>query len=63
MVTMGATHTEKAELASYKLKYVTQSYCKIWLDSRALGRGSIIWEIFKIAFVERFFPREMIVYV
>ena len=29
--------TEKAELASYQLKDVTQNWCKMWKDSRAMG--------------------------
>ncbi|XP_010324927.1 uncharacterized protein [Solanum lycopersicum] len=56
---MGDIEIEKAELASYQLKEVLQAWCKIRQDSRALGGGLITWELFKIAFLERFFPREM----
>ena len=31
----------------------------MWQDSRALGLVTVTWELFKTAFVERFFPREM----
>ena len=33
-VAMGATDTKKAELASYQLKDVAQTRCKMWKDSR-----------------------------
>ncbi|XP_069148119.1 uncharacterized protein [Solanum lycopersicum] len=56
---MGATDTEKAELASYQLKDVAQAWCKIWQDSRVLGGVSITWELFQTTFLERFFPREI----
>ncbi|XP_027769953.1 uncharacterized protein LOC114075976 [Solanum pennellii] len=59
LVAMGATDTEKAELASYQFKDVTQSLCKMWQDSRALGGVPVTWKLFKKAFLERFFPREM----
>ena len=59
LVAMGDTEIEKAELALYQLKEVVQAWCKIRQDSRALGGGPITLELFKIAFLERFFPREM----
>ena len=59
LVAMGATDTEKAELASYKLKDVAQTWCKIWQDRRVLGGVPITWEMFKTTFLERFFLREM----
>ena len=58
-VAMGATDTEKAELASYQLKDVAQAWFKIWQDSRVLGGVSITWELFQTTFLERFFPRDM----
>ena len=54
-----ATDTEKAKLASFQLKYVAQTSCKMWQDSRAFGGVSVTWELFKTAFLERFFPNEM----
>ena len=30
LVSMGATDTEKAELASYHLKDVAETWCKMW---------------------------------
>ena len=59
MVAMRATYTEKAELASYKLKDVGHTWCKMCQDSRILGGFPISWEFFKKTFLERFFPREM----
>ena len=59
MVAMEATDTEKAGLASYQLKDIAQTWCKMWQDSRALGRVLVTWELFKTACLERFFPREM----
>ena len=37
LVAMGATDIEKAELASYQLKDVAQTWCKMWQDSRVQG--------------------------
>ena len=53
---VGATDTEKAELASYQLKDVA---LKMLQDSHALRGVRITWELFKTACIERFFPREM----
>ncbi|XP_015087066.1 uncharacterized protein LOC107030212 [Solanum pennellii] len=59
LVAMVAIDTEKAEMASYQLKDVAQTWCKMWQDSRALDGVTVTWELFKTAFVERFFPREL----
>ena len=59
LLVMGATDTEKAYLASYHLKDVVQAWCKMWQHSRVLGGDPITWDLFKIAFLDRFFPREM----
>ena len=59
LVAMGPTEIEKAELGSYQLKDVTQTWCKMWQNNSALGGGSITWELFKKAFLERFFPRDI----
>ncbi|XP_004229140.1 uncharacterized protein [Solanum lycopersicum] len=56
---MGATNTKKAGLTSYQLKDVAHFWYKMWQDSRALGGGPITWKLFKTAFLEIFFPREM----
>ena len=37
LVAMGATDTEKSELAFYQLKDLAQTWCKMLQDSRALG--------------------------
>ena len=54
LVEMGTMEIEKTELASYQLKDVAKSCCKMWWDRKALGRGPIIWELFKTTFMERF---------
>ena len=56
LVAMGATDIEKAELASYQLKDVAQTWCKMWQDSRVLSGVPVTWELFKTAFLGRFFP-------
>ncbi|XP_004240669.1 uncharacterized protein [Solanum lycopersicum] len=55
---MGVSTTEKAELDAYQPKGVAQTWYNQWKDSRALGGGPITWEIFKKAFLDRFFPRK-----
>ena len=37
LVSKGTIDTEKADLASYQLKDVAQTWCKTWQDSRTLG--------------------------
>ena len=59
LVALGATDTEKAVLDSYQLKDVRQTWCKMWQDSQVLGGVLITWEKFKTAFMESFFPKEM----
>ena len=59
LVAMGATDTEKEELASYQPKDVAYTLCKMWQDCRALGGVPVTWELFRIAFLERFLPREI----
>ncbi|XP_049359570.1 uncharacterized protein LOC125824260 [Solanum verrucosum] len=56
---MGVTTIEKAELATYQLKDVAQIWYEQWKDSRLVGVSPIEWEVFKSAFLERFFPREL----
>ena len=56
---MGSKDIEIAELVSYKLKDVAQTWCTVLPDNRVLGGVSVSWEIFKTAFLERFFHREM----
>ncbi|XP_015081272.1 uncharacterized protein LOC107024841 [Solanum pennellii] len=59
LVSKGATDTEKPKLASYRVKDVAQSWSKMWQDSRPLGGVLVMRELFKTAFLERFFLREM----
>lgn len=63
LLAMGGTNIEKAELAFYQLKDVKKTWYKMWKDSRVLGGVLITWEQFKTTFLERFFPREMGVFI
>ena len=56
---MGVTSSEKDELTSYQLKDVAQTWYLYCRDNRTLKGGPVTWEIFKAAFLDRFFPREM----
>ena len=56
---MGATYTEKVELASQQLKDFAQAWCKMWQYSRVLGKVLVTWDLFKTTFLERFFQRDM----
>ena len=56
---MGLTSSEKAELASYQLKDVSQTWSVQWRDNRSLRGGPVTWEIFKQDFVDQFFPRDI----
>ncbi|XP_049378068.1 uncharacterized protein LOC125842807 [Solanum stenotomum] len=55
---MGMTSIEKAELATYQFKDVAQVWYNQWKDNRTIGAGPIDWEVFKKAFLDKFFPRE-----
>ena len=55
----GVSSSEKAMLALYKLKDVAETWYVQWRDNRSLRGGPVTWEIFKAAFLERFFPRKM----
>ena len=58
---MGVSINEKNQLTAYiYFKDVAQTWYNQWKDSRALGNGPLTWEIFKKAFLGRFFPREKI---
>ena len=54
---IGLIDVEKSELASYLLRDVAQSWYKVWQDSKALEGGPITWDLFKMNFLERLFPR------
>ena len=53
----GLIDVEKSEMASYELKDVAQSLYKVWQQRRELEGGPITWDLFKISFLGRFFPR------
>ena len=55
---MGVTSREKAELASYQLREVSQVWYTQWKDNRPLESGHIEWEEFKKAFLGKYFPLE-----
>ncbi|KAH0670724.1 hypothetical protein KY285_025700 [Solanum tuberosum] len=55
---MGVTSIEKADLATYQLKGVSQAWFTQWKKNRPVGAGPIDWEVFKKAFLDRFFPQE-----
>ena len=55
---MGYTTSEKVDLSTYQLKCVTQTWYIQWRDNRPLRGGLMTWDIFKKAFIDRFFPRD-----
>ncbi|XP_049364360.1 uncharacterized protein LOC125829150 [Solanum verrucosum] len=55
---MGVTSREKAELASFQLKDVSQVWFTQWKPNRPLEAGPIEWEEFKGAFLGKYFPCE-----
>ena len=59
LLALGLSTSEKAELATYQLKDVKQAWYVQWRDNRPLSGGLLTWEIFKKAFLDRFFLREM----
>ncbi|XP_049391638.1 uncharacterized protein LOC125856116 [Solanum stenotomum] len=56
---IGVTSREKAELAANRLKDVAQIWYEQWKDSRLVEAGPIEWDTFKLAFLDRLFPREL----
>lgn len=59
LMAMGIPDTKKVELASYQLKEVAHTWCKMWQHSCVHGGVTITQEFFKTSFLERFFPRQM----
>ncbi|XP_004234861.1 uncharacterized protein [Solanum lycopersicum] len=55
---MGVTPREKAELVAYQLKDVAQVWFEQWRDEIPLRDGPIDREVFKEAFLDRFFLLE-----
>ncbi|TMX04919.1 hypothetical protein EJD97_003881 [Solanum chilense] len=55
---MGVSSNEKARLASYQLKDMSQTWYTQWRDNRAFKEGPISWEVCTKAFLARFFSRE-----
>ena len=59
LLSMGATDTKKADLSSYQLKDIAQTWCKMWQDSQVLDGVPVTWELFKTTFLVRLLSREM----
>ena len=55
---MGVSSSERAELAGYQLKDVAQVWYTQFKENKPIRAGPISWEVFKKAFLGRFFPRE-----
>lgn len=56
---VGLNPREKLKLVVYQLKYVAQVLFMQWTDERPLREGPVFWEVFKVAFIDRFFPLEL----
>ena len=59
LLVMGLSTSEKAEMATYQLKDVSQAWFMQLRDNSPFRGVPFVWEIFKKAFLDRFFPREM----
>ena len=55
---MRVTSKEKAELALYKLREVSQEWCTHWKDNRPVELNPTEWEEFKEVFLGKYFSRE-----
>ena len=55
---MGLSTSEKAELATYQLKDVSQAWYIQWRDNTPLRDWPVTLEVFKKALLDRFFPWE-----
>lgn len=58
LITIGVTSKEKAELASYQLREVSQVWYTRWKDDRPVELVPIEWEDFKESFLGKYFPHE-----
>ncbi|WMV25576.1 hypothetical protein MTR67_018961 [Solanum verrucosum] len=59
LIIMGVTPVEKAELAAFQLNGVAQVWFNQWKERRAVDAGPLDWEKFKVAFLDRLFPLEI----
>ena len=55
---MWLSTSEKADLSTYQLKDVAQTWYVQWRDNRPLRGGTVTWEVFKKALLDRFFPSD-----
>lgn len=46
---------DKVYIGVYKIKRVAQVWYTQWKNKRLVGAGQIDWELFKSAFLDRFF--------
>ncbi|WMV25097.1 hypothetical protein MTR67_018482 [Solanum verrucosum] len=56
---MGVALEEKVKLTAYQLIVVSQVWYDLWKRGRPIGAGPVEWETFKLAFLDRFFLREL----
>lgn len=56
---MGFSTNEKVGIVTYKLKDLVHACYVKWRDNSPLRGNVVIWEIFKVDFLNRFFHREM----
>ena len=54
----GVISSEKAELASYQLREVAQVWYTQWKNNRPVESGPIEWEVFREAYLGKFFTCE-----
>ena len=59
LLAMGLTTSKKTEFATYQLKDVAQASYVLWRDNRPLRGGPLTWEMFKKAFLDTSFHKEM----
>ncbi|XP_069150276.1 uncharacterized protein [Solanum lycopersicum] len=56
---MGLFTSEKADFGTYQLGDVAKALYVEWRDYMPLRGGTVIWEIFKNIFIDRFFTKKM----
>ena len=55
---MEVSSNKKGELVAYQLKDMAQNWYTQWRDNTNVRAGPISWEVFRSAFIDRFFPWE-----
>ncbi|WMV32945.1 hypothetical protein MTR67_026330 [Solanum verrucosum] len=59
LMIMGVTSMKKVELVAYQLKDVAHVWFNQWKEERVVDTDHVNWEKFKVAFLYRFFPVEI----